>query len=186
MPTVVTTKTFRWYNGGTQVLTKVTASDLLAILVAGLNGLTGAVRLITGFRVRGVDIYFAHLGSSTNGFVPSPTLEWEAGSAALTEEGKVISLSSVVSVRDVGGHIHLSPQKNTPQGFWYNDSAQGDIFSVNVPSGMSCVLDVHLDLTFSDGANVAGGITLGGAAPFTGVFQRALTSWVTVGYTQAP
>lgn len=183
VPTISKRHTFRYLNGGTSVVTTFTADQISEILVAATSGSTAAIGLITSWKLRKVTLHHAVVGNASTGFVVSPTLYWEAGSGALTEEGKASSVVGVSSYQDVGGKIVLTPPAKSNLGFWFNDSSSGNLFTVNMPSNIGSVLDIELDVTLADAVTPGRAVTLGAAAGGTGFLQRGYTSWTPVGYS---
>jgi hypothetical protein len=187
VPTLSKRHTFRYRNGGTATVSVFDSLEMLTMLTCTLStsSLLGT-GIIKSYRIHKVTIYFAVQGGvSGSGFVNSPTLSWEAGSGALTEEGKVSSKAGVISYQDVGGMMSITPPANSTQGFWYNDTSVGDIFTVNVPSGVGTVLDIDMEFTLCDEANPGYPQTYATNAIVVGLVQRNKANWSPVGYPAA-
>lgn len=182
IPTISKRHVFRYRLSDNTANTKFSADDLLNI-IAVWNGSSGALvtGVITSYRLRKVTLYTA-ANESTDSFTEGPYLLWSNGSGALTEEGKAQTKSTLISNKDVASRSVLIPPAKSNQGFWFNDTAAGDVFDVVVPSALSCVLDIEMDITFADVLNEGRPIITVTVPTRAGFCQRSKLNWAPVGY----
>jgi len=171
--TIAVTKTFRYSFSNVAEKYTFSAVDLRTIIAAGASGATTLLALAVSWRLRSVNCYFSPSTANLGRLDFAADLRFAAGSGALDDDTKVVDRVESAYGGSVPSHLKIVPPRNSANGFWHNETASGEVFTLAVPAGLSGVLDITLDLIM--GSNVeAGAFTVTSSSAFNGIKQRGI------------
>lgn len=170
--TFLNTHTFRYAFSNVAEKYVFTAADLLRIILAGNTSATSLTALAVCFRLRAVDAYFSNSTANLGRLDLSASLRFASGSGALDQDTKVVDEVENAYSGALPSHMRIVPPAQSTVGFWHNETAVGDVFTLSTGGGgLSGILDITLDLVLGSNTE-AGTVVCSSSSAFAGIKQR--------------